>query len=41
VFYADGLVDEPVADALLAHVEAASGGPLDDDVALVVVSRHT
>jgi hypothetical protein len=27
-------------DALLAHVEAANGGPLNDDVALVVVSRR-
>jgi serine phosphatase RsbU (regulator of sigma subunit) len=33
-------IDEPTVDALLAHVEAANGGPLNDDVALVVVSRR-
>jgi serine phosphatase RsbU (regulator of sigma subunit) len=33
-------IDEPAIDALLAHVEAANGGPLGDDVALVVVSRR-
>ena len=35
-----GAVDEPAVDALLAHVESANGHAMDDDVALVVVSRR-
>lgn len=35
-----GQLDEPAVDALLADVLAANGGPMDDDVALVVVSRR-
>lgn len=35
-----GALDEAAVDALLAHVEASNGGPVDDDVALVVVSRR-
>lgn len=35
-----GQIDEPAMDALLADVLAANGGPMDDDVALVVVSRR-
>ena len=33
-------IDEPAVDALLAGVESANGGRMDDDVALVVVSRR-
>jgi serine phosphatase RsbU (regulator of sigma subunit) len=33
-------IDESAVDSLLAHVEAANGGPMDDDLALVVVSRR-
>jgi hypothetical protein len=33
-------VDEAAIDGLLAHIRAANGGPVDDDVALVVVSRR-
>jgi serine phosphatase RsbU (regulator of sigma subunit) len=35
-----GLPDELAVDALLAHVKAANGGPMSDDIALVVVSRR-
>jgi serine phosphatase RsbU (regulator of sigma subunit) len=35
-----GPIDELAVDALLAHIEAANGGPMNDDVALVVVSRR-
>ena len=33
-------MDGPSVDALLADVRAANGGPVSDDVALVIVSRH-
>jgi serine phosphatase RsbU (regulator of sigma subunit) len=33
-------MDEAAVNELLAHVEAANAGPMDDDVALVVVSRR-
>ncbi len=33
-------IDDAAVDALLAHVEAANGGPMDDDLALLVVSRR-
>jgi serine phosphatase RsbU (regulator of sigma subunit) len=33
-------IDEPAVGRLLAGVEAANGGPMKDDVALVVVSRR-
>ncbi len=36
-----GRIDEPAIDALLSQVEAANGGPMNDDVALVVVSRRS
>ena len=32
-----GPIDVAAVDALLTHVEAANGGPMNDDVALVVV----
>lgn len=32
-------IDEAAVDALVAHVRAANGGPMADDLALVVVSR--
>jgi serine phosphatase RsbU (regulator of sigma subunit) len=35
-----GPIDEAAVDALLAHIEVANDGPMDDDVALVVVSRR-
>jgi len=35
-----GPIDESAVDALLAHVVSAKGGPMNDDVALVVVSRR-
>jgi hypothetical protein len=35
-----GPIDESAVDDLLAHVEAANGGPMDDDVALGGVSRR-
>ena len=34
-------LDEGAVDALLFHVETANGQPMDDDVALIVVSRRT
>jgi serine phosphatase RsbU (regulator of sigma subunit) len=34
-------IDDSSVDSLLAHVEAANGGPMDDDLALIVVSRRT
>ncbi len=33
-------IDQAAVDALVAHVRAANGGPMDDDLALVVVSRR-
>lgn len=33
-------IDEAAVDALVAHVKAANGGPMTDDLALVVVSRR-
>jgi len=33
-------IDEPAVEDLLARVEAANGGPMKDDVALVAVSRR-
>ena len=33
-------VDDATVDALLAHVRAANGGPMDDDLAIVIVSRR-
>ena len=35
-----GRLDESAVDALLADVESANGGPMDDDVAVAVVSRR-
>jgi hypothetical protein len=35
-----GRIDGPAVDALLAGVVSANGGPLNDDVALAVVSRR-
>jgi serine phosphatase RsbU (regulator of sigma subunit) len=35
-----GPIDEHAVDALLAHIEVANDGPMDDDVALVVVTRR-
>jgi serine phosphatase RsbU (regulator of sigma subunit) len=34
-------IDEAAVDALLAHIQAANGGPMKDDVALVVVSPRS
>jgi len=33
-------LEEHAVDALLAHIEVANDGPMDDDVALVVVTRR-